>query len=68
MKKTYLYLFFDIYPNRIVTEDDLFEAVRLIPVTRERLRQMIEQGMTEGWLESQNKESVVYYFKKHCHE
>ena len=68
MKKTYLYQFFDTYPNRIVTENELFEAMRLIPVARERLKLMIKQGFNEGWLKSQNIGRVVYYAKKQCNE
>ena len=68
MKKTYLYQFFDTYPNRIVTENELFEAMRLIPVARERLKLMIKQGFNEGWLNSQNIGMVVYYAKKQCNE
>lgn len=68
MKRTYLCQFFDTYPDKIVTESELFEAVRFIPVTREQLKLMIQRGINDGWLEYRNRGSVVYYFKKHCHE
>ena len=64
MKKTYLYQFFDMYPDRAVTADELFEAMRLIPVTRERLSQMIAEGMANGWLALETVNEVDYYSVK----
>ncbi len=63
-KRTYLYLYFETYSDREVTEDELFEALRLvpdIPNLKESLAEMIASGIAEGWLTSTTVGRSTYY-------
>lgn len=63
-KRTYLYLYFETYPNRKVTKDELFDAMcRIpdIPNLKESLAEMIASGIAEGWLTSTTVGRSTYY-------
>jgi len=59
-KRTYLYLYFETYPNRKVTKDELFEALRYI-ASKEVLAEMIASGIAESWLTSITVGRSTYY-------
>jgi len=60
MKKSYLYLYFETYPDRKVTKDELFDALRYI-ASKEALAEMIASGIAEGWLTSTPVGRSTYY-------
>lgn len=62
-KRTYLYQYFETYPSREVTEDESFDALHYL-VSREKLAEMIEQGIAEGWLASTTVGRTKYYHLK----
>ena len=64
MRNSYLFQYFETYPNRSVTEEELLNEAMPGLVNREELSEMIEQGLADGWLASTNDGSTMYYHLK----
>lgn len=60
MKKSYLYQYFETYPDRVMTEDEIFVAVHYL-ASREKLDEMIAEGIADGWLASTTDGNTTYY-------
>ena len=64
MRNSYLFQYFETYPNRSVTEEELLNEAMPGLVNREELSEMIEQGLADGWLASTTDNNIVYYHLK----
>ena len=64
MRKTYLQRYFHAYPDRAISRVGLAEAFRYIP-SQFSLHEMIEMGITDGWLSVNPENGVDFYSLKH---
>lgn len=67
MRKTYLYQYFECYPDRRVTINYLLNEAMPGLVDREKLTEMIAEGIADGWLTSTTADNTTYYMLKHSY-
>lgn len=61
MRNSYLFQYFETYPNRSVTEEELLNEAMPGLVNRGKLSEMIAEGIADGWLASTTDGNTTYY-------